>query len=114
MTLHERTYREDAIERWREDMKERLAGIEDRQERGVLILEATREPAFAEADATVGSYRFMRCSRPTTSRRPLRPFPATCSSARATSSALTTRRTAVSNCSRDLVASAPARRARPE
>jgi len=60
MTLHERTYRQDAIERWHLGMKERLAGIDDHQERGVLALEATREPAFAEADATPGSYRFVR------------------------------------------------------
>ncbi|HEY2717363.1 MAG TPA: hypothetical protein VGI73_14185 [Solirubrobacterales bacterium] len=60
MTLHERTYREEAIERWHEDIKERLAGIEDRQERAALTFEATHEPAFAEADATPGSYRFVR------------------------------------------------------
>jgi hypothetical protein len=60
MTLHERTYREEAIERWHEGMKERLADIEDRQQRAALTLEATREPAFVEADATPGSYRFVR------------------------------------------------------
>jgi hypothetical protein len=60
MTLHERTCREAAIERWHDDMKGRLAGIEDRQERAILTFEATREPAFAEADATPGSYRFVR------------------------------------------------------
>lgn len=60
MTLHERTYREEAIERWHQGMKERLAGIEDRQERAALTFEATREPAFAQADATLGSYRFVR------------------------------------------------------
>lgn len=60
MTLHERTYREDAIERWHQGMKERLADIEDLQERAVLTAEATREPAFAEADATPGTYRFVR------------------------------------------------------
>jgi hypothetical protein len=40
--------------------EKRLAGIKDRQERGVLTLEATREHAFVEADATPGSYRFVR------------------------------------------------------
>jgi hypothetical protein len=60
MTLHERTHRQDAIERWHEEMKERLAGVDDRPERGVLTIEATREPAFAEADATPGTYRFVR------------------------------------------------------
>jgi hypothetical protein len=60
MTLHERTHRQDAIERWHEGMKERLAGVEDPQERGVLTIEATREPAFAEAQATLGTYRFVR------------------------------------------------------
>jgi hypothetical protein len=60
MTLHERTRREDAIERWHQDLKERLADIEDRQERAILTAEATREPAFAEADATQGNYHFVR------------------------------------------------------
>ncbi|HKZ14113.1 MAG TPA: hypothetical protein VJL81_09750 [Solirubrobacterales bacterium] len=60
MTLHERTYRDEAIERWHQDIKERLAGVEDRQERISLTYEATREPAFAEADATPGTYRFVR------------------------------------------------------
>lgn len=60
MTLHERTCREDAMKRWHEGMKERLAGVEDRQERAALTVEATCEPAFAEADATPGSYRFVR------------------------------------------------------
>ncbi|MBS1886122.1 MAG: hypothetical protein JSU06_02950 [Actinobacteria bacterium] len=60
MTLHERSYREEALKRWHQDMNERLADIEDRQERIILTYEATREPAFAEADATPGSYRFVR------------------------------------------------------
>jgi hypothetical protein len=60
MTLHERTRRQDAIDRWHEDIKERLEGVEDRVERGALTVEATREPAFAEADATTGSYCFVR------------------------------------------------------
>lgn len=61
ITLHERTYREDALERWHHNLNsERLSGIEDRKERAVLTAEATREPAFAEADATPGSYRFVR------------------------------------------------------
>ncbi len=60
VTLHERTYREEAIERWHEAMKERLAGIEDRQERAALTFEATREPTFMEADSTPGTYRFVR------------------------------------------------------
>jgi len=60
VTLHERAYREEAIERWHEGMKERLAGIEDLHERAVLTFEATREPAFMEADATPGTYRFVR------------------------------------------------------
>jgi hypothetical protein len=60
MTLHERTHRQDAIDRWHEGMKRRLAGIEDHHERGVLTLEATREPDFIEADATQGTYRFVR------------------------------------------------------
>jgi hypothetical protein len=60
MTLHERTNRQDALEHWHEEMKVRLGGIEDRVTRGVLTVEATREPAFPEADATPGSYCFVR------------------------------------------------------
>jgi hypothetical protein len=60
MTLHERAHREDAIERWHQGMNKRLTGVENRQERAILTLEATRETAFAEADATPGSYRFVR------------------------------------------------------
>ena len=40
--------------------EKRLAGIEDPVERGTLVVEATREPASAEADATPGSYCFVR------------------------------------------------------
>jgi hypothetical protein len=60
MTLHEHAYREKALERWHQEMKERLAGVEDRQQRGILTLEATREPAFIKASETPGSYRFVR------------------------------------------------------
>ena len=60
-TLHERDRRQDALDRWHQNLKnERLAGIEDRKERAVITVEATREPVFAEADATPGSYRFVR------------------------------------------------------
>jgi hypothetical protein len=60
MTLHERTHRQDAIDCWHEEMKERLAGVSDRLERGVLTARATREPAFIRADETPGTYRFVR------------------------------------------------------
>ncbi len=60
MTLHERTNRQDAIERWHEEMKVRPADVEDHQERAVLTYRATRDPAFIEADKTLGSYCFVR------------------------------------------------------
>jgi hypothetical protein len=60
MTLHERTHRQDAIDRWHEEMKEQLAGVSGPLERGALTARATREPAFARADETPGTYRFVR------------------------------------------------------
>ena len=41
-------------------MKERLASVSDRLERGALTARATREPAFIRADETPGTYRFVR------------------------------------------------------
>ena len=60
MTLHERSHRKDAIEDWHRDLQMRLSGVDDLDERGALTIEATRETAFAEADAAPGSYQFVR------------------------------------------------------
>jgi hypothetical protein len=59
ITLHERTYAQDAVERWHHENRHRWAGIGDRRELGVAYLQA-RDDALENAEATPGSYRFVR------------------------------------------------------
>lgn len=59
VTLHERTYESDAVERWHDENRHRWEHVEDRQERIVTYLEC-RDDALVTAEATPGTYCFVR------------------------------------------------------
>lgn len=58
-TLHRGTHADDARARWYDANRHRWAGIEDRKEAMVAVLEA-RDEALEETEATPGDYIFVR------------------------------------------------------
>lgn len=60
MTLHRGTYAAEVTERWYEDNRPRWAGIEDRTERAVAMLEARDDDGLRAAEATPGEFYFVR------------------------------------------------------